>query len=53
MEYFHQFLFEGFPNSTGTSCNEHEQVKDHFIFTVESVGALAPGVLVGMVRIPP
>jgi len=27
---------------------ELEKVKDHFIFTVESVGALAPGVLVGM-----
>ena len=27
------------------------QVKDHFIFTVESVGALGPGTLVGMVGI--
>ena len=27
------------------------QVKDHFIFTVESVGALPPGTLVGMVSI--
>ena len=27
------------------------QVKDHFIFTVESVGALSPGTLVGMVGI--
>ena len=27
------------------------QVKDHFIFTVESVGALPPGTLVGMVGI--
>ena len=29
----------------------HLQVKDHFIFTVESVGALPPGTLVGMVSI--